>query len=499
VWFKGLAGQISFLVYFAYSAYNERRGTTVRIALVHYHLRRGGVSSVLRSQARMISAMGGEVLVVSGEPAGEGFLDGDIPVSVAEGLGYDPPSAERSGGEGGELAETILSAIDRHWAGGADVIHVHNPLIRKNSRLIPALRVLAEKGCPVLLQNHDLAEDFRPDVYAEGTEYPGNCHYAVINSRDYAYLRQAGLTSEGLHLIPNEVVPVRADDGLERTRYLYPVRGIRRKNIGEALLLSMFIPGDRILSVTLPPAGAEGSWRRWTALAENLGLPMEFGAGLTHTLAELYGSACRVITTSVKEGFGFSFLEPWTAGRFLSGRRIDYVCGDFEEAGVRFDSLYSSIQIPLEYISVRLILGKMERAIEKVYEAFGLSMPLHIESMMKDNILSLKTMDFGRLDEESQESVIRMLFFNREARRDIVSLNPFLGDLENPGEDSSLADHNREVIAKMYGRERIAEILFDAYKAASRPVTHKLSRQVLLDLYLDPLRFSLVGTGSGQP
>jgi hypothetical protein len=90
-------------------------------------------------------------------------------------------------------------------------------------------------------------------------------------------------------------------------------------------------------------------------------------------------SAICVITTSVKEGFGFSFLEPWTAGRTVIGRRIDYVCKDFEEAGVRFDKLYSEIKIPLVYISTPVLRKKMEHALDDIYRAWvenGIFSPL---------------------------------------------------------------------------------------------------------------------------
>ncbi|MDR1288251.1 MAG: glycosyltransferase family 1 protein [Treponema sp.] len=476
----------------------------MRIALVHYHLRRGGVTSVLHNQARAFLGAGEEVLVVSGEaPRGSAAESaesaGDFPCAVVEGLAYDAPGAESSTPEEGEkLAGAILRSIEERWKGGADVIHVHNPLIRKNSRLLPALRFLAARGIPLLLQNHDFAEDFRPDVYTGGIEYPENCHYAVINSRDYACLHRAGLKPEGLHLLPNEVNPVTAAGGLERTRYLYPVRGIRRKNVGEALLLSLFIPRGKTVTVTLPPPdGSEGPWLRWMRFAGDLELPVEFGAGLNYSLAELYGSSCRIITTSVKEGFGFSFLEPWTAGRSLSGRRIDYVCEDFEGSGLHFDSLYSSIRIPLEYISVHSLSGKMEKALEGVYAAFGLEMPFRLEHMMKEEFAASGTIDFGRMDEETQESVIRILFFNKEARRDIVSLNPFLAELAGE-DDGSFIEYNREVVERMYSGERVSRILLDTCRSVpDHPVVQKLSKQMLLDLYLDPLRFSLIGTGSG--
>jgi hypothetical protein len=44
----------------------------------------------------------------------------------------------------------------------------------------------------------------------------------------------------------------------------------------------------------------------------------------------------------------------------------------------------------------------------------------------------------------------------------------------------------------------MSRILMEAYQSVMVPVVHKISKPVLLDLYLDPLRFSLVGIGYGQ-
>jgi hypothetical protein len=184
-------------------------------------------------QAQMLREAGEDVLVLSGEaPYYAAEWDG-IAVEIIPALRYD---RYRSIDEAGPvaLARAMEGAVRARWSGGADIIHVHNPLIRKNSLLMGALKELS-LAFPLLLQNHDLAEDFRPDVYVSGETYPENCHYAVINSRDYRFLLDAGLQEAGLHLLPNEVkaLPVTAD--LPKTRYLYPVRGIRRKNIGEVL------------------------------------------------------------------------------------------------------------------------------------------------------------------------------------------------------------------------------------------------------------------------
>jgi hypothetical protein len=332
------------------------------------------------------------------------------------------------------------------------------------------------------------------------TEYPENCHYAVINSRDYSYLHRSGLKAEGIHLIPNEVSSLTAKPGLERTRYLYPVRAIRRKNIGEALLLSLYIPPGRTVAITLPPAEKDSlKYRRWVDFAAELGLPVEFALGTDHSLEELFGSALCALTTSVKEGFGFSFLEPWTAGRGLMGRRIDYVCRDFEEAGVRFDALYSSLEIPSEYVSPGLLRKKMETTVREVYHAFGLEAPPHTLHLMTEDLFSRDTLDFGRLDEEFQESIIHTLHSNRTAFRDIAALNPALDALADWRHDEGLIESNRISIGKNYGTERMSQVLMAAYQAVTdHPVVHKISKPVLLDLYLDPLRFSLVGIGYGQ-
>ncbi|QQO10790.1 glycosyltransferase family 1 protein [Breznakiella homolactica] len=470
----------------------------MRIALVHYHLRRGGVTSVIRHQAKVLTESGDDVLVITGEINNDTF---PYPQAQVEELQYD-----RNRGDGAanpeetaaRIAGRMVDAMKARWGKPADVVHIHNPLIQKNSALLPALHILNDQGIRLLLQNHDLAEDFRPDVYISRGDYPENCHYGVINSRDFSFLRRAGLDSAGLHLLPNEVVPVKAVETAERTRYLYPVRAIRRKNIGEALLLSFFIPRGRTVAVTLPPTTRkdETVYRHWKDLAESLHLPVEFEVGMEHDFSHLMGSAVSVITTSVKEGFGFSFLEPWTAGRAVMGRRIDYVCSDFEEAGVRFDSLYSSIEIPMVYLSPPVLRKKMERALSATYEAFRLEPPSYVINMMADDIVSHNSFDFGRLDEELQTGIIRTLAANSSALRDIADVNPFLQQLPEWTENPDLIADNREAIMDSYGEERISGILKNTYRQVmENNVVQRLSKTMLLELYLDPLKLSLVGVG----
>ncbi|MDR1250910.1 MAG: glycosyltransferase family 1 protein [Treponema sp.] len=478
----------------------------MRIVLVHYHLRPGGVTSVVLNQARALAKTGAELLIIAGEAVPPDF---GFPFTLIKDLAYnqtEPALSRTEQAKGVErLAAGILRAIEERWHGSADIVHVHNPLIQKNSLLIPALKLLVGRGVRLFLQNHDLAEDFRPDVYTGDVDYPENCHYGVINSRDYDCLRRAGLEAEGLHLIPNEVSSMRASPGLERTRYLYPVRAIRRKNIGEALFLSLFIPKGRTVAITLPPSEKDAApYRRWHAFAAELGLPVEFELGLRYSLADLLGSSVRALSTSVKEGFGFSFLEPWTAGRGLFGRRVEYVCADFERAGVRFDGLYSSLEVPLEYLggaannAVSGLEQKMESAMRRIYRSFALEAPERVMRALAEDLRGRETIDFGRLDEELQESLIRACHGNPSALRHTTAINPLLEALGDGQEDEELIEANRRVIAEQYGSDRIVKLLLKIYQTVlDHQVSQRISKSTLLELYLDPLRLSLVGISDG--
>lgn len=477
----------------------------MRVALLHYHLTRGGVTTVLRHQARSLAESGDEVLIITGEVS-EGIdpcegCSGKVEFSLVPALRYDS-KLERPRSEAGaaadELASAIMAAMVSHWGAAADLLHVHNPLIKKNSALVPALRKLQADGVKLLLQEHDFAEDYRPDVYLKNEPYPEDCHYAAINGRDLSFLRRAGLDESGAHYLANAVTPLEATEGLARTRYLYPVRGIRRKNLGEALLLSLFIPEGRTVAVTLPPTSAVDlpSYDHWRDLAKRLDLRVEFEVGSSESLKNLMGTSVAVLTTSIKEGFGFSFLEPWTAGRATIGRRIDYVCEDFERQGVRFDCFYDSMDVPLVYLPAPLLRRKLQDALVRTYRSFGAELPQFALKRMTDDLFARDVFDFGRLDEELQTEVIETMAQNGTARDDMAEANPILDSIASWEPDEALISANRDRILSAFGERSSVERLRAAHRAVlEHPVRQRLSRAMLLELFLDPERLSLVGLG----
>ena len=52
-----------------------------------------------------------------------------------------------------------------------------------------------------------------------------------------------------------------------------------------------------------------------------------------------------IVSTSIAEGFGLGFLEPWTFGKGLCGRNIPEITKDFENLGINLQNLYSRLSL----------------------------------------------------------------------------------------------------------------------------------------------------------
>jgi len=62
-----------------------------------------------------------------------------------------------------------------------------------------------------------------------------------------------------------------------------------------------------------------------------------------YSIGDLYSVSDLVITTSVLEGFGFSYIEPWLVNRAVIGRSIPFLTPDFQAAGMKLGHLYSAL------------------------------------------------------------------------------------------------------------------------------------------------------------
>jgi len=462
----------------------------MNIAFVHYHLKTGGVTTVLRQQIEAVHA-GNRVLVLTGSPPEPAF---PAPIAAIKGLGYDNPSRAAPPPE--KVAESMIKAIHAHFGGNCHVLHVHNPTLAKNTHFLKILQLLQQEKLNLLLQIHDFAEDGRPQSFFNEA-YVSDCHYGVINSRDYELLQKAGLKSEGLHKIYNTVKgfkftsePPATDD-----RVLYPVRAIRRKNIGEAVLLSLFFRNGETLAITQPPNSPTDfpSYKAWKAFVDKHHLRVEFEAGVCRDFNELVQTSKFLITTSITEGFGFSYLEPWLANKLLWGRKLPDICFDFEKNGIQLQHLYTQLHVPLKWIDVQKLYAQWTACVEHNCKLFNFPLKKIDPEKAFAIITTNGVIDFGLLNEYFQKSIISHVLSHCPAADELIRLNPVLAAPGSVPDSNQLILSNRAAVRRNYSRSLYQKTLLEAYRRiVHTKVKHKIDKQKLLAYFLDLTKFSLL-------
>ena len=490
----------------------------MRVAIVHYHLRPGGVTRVIQQTLAAFAAANNAIrtVVLAGEPP-----QADMPVepfAVVEWLRYGAtlhaPVAQ--------LADELRAAATQALGGRPDIWHIHNHALGKNLTLPAVVAHLAEQGERMLLHFHDFAEDGRPANYRllqalSAPLYPQGTHvaYGVLNQRDHRFLAAAGVPETQLRDLPNPIhftspQPLSEGEGkmlspprwggdgggVFETLILYPVRGIRRKNLGEFLLWAAFAePGERFALTRAPQNPAEQPrYAEWVALAEALRLPVIFDLGKQWpgTFDSLIAAASAIVTTSVAEGFGLTFLEPWLADRVVVGRKLPEITDEFEQAGIDLSDLYDRLWIPLEWIGRERLEQEIRNALPPVYAAYGRAATPDDMRRAVNAAISGEMVDMGRLSETLQQEVIRQAAQSAAQRADIRP-NRLLSERD----DAKRIQRNRETIE---GRYHLAGYgarllrIYDELAAAPVAALPPLDPQRLLDQFLAPERFCLLRT-----
>ena len=465
----------------------------MKIAYMHFHLKTGGVTTVIRQQVEAMQGAG-ETLVLAGA-----LPDGDFPgrVIAVPGIGYDTDSEHPASPS--ETADGIMQALHSHWPEGCDVLHVHNPTLAKNKNYLKIQEILQSKGIRLFLQIHDFAEDGRPGVYFD-EDYVANCHYGVINSRDYAILINSGLNRKGLHLVSNMVtpLPVTADTHASGDHILYPIRAIRRKNIGEAILLSIFFPSGNPLYITQPPNSPADfpAYENWKRFVARHGLNVQFEVGKHHNFEALVQNAESLLTTSISEGFGFSFMEPWTAGKRLWGRDLPGITDDFKASGLHLNHLYARLRVPLQWTEAGDFRKSWQTAVHNSLEAFQVhkadqDIRAGFEQMTSDG-----TVDFGLLNERHQQTVLAAIIESTENKRMMTELNPFIADCGHSTLANEQTENNRELVLKYYSRAAYRRTLERLYaRICTTDPVQAISRHLLSEAFFNFNNFSLLKWG----
>ncbi|MEM7384013.1 MAG: hypothetical protein AAF514_03630 [Verrucomicrobiota bacterium] len=501
----------------------------LRIAIVHYHLRPGGVTRVIENAVLALKRVGGgetgpevAVLVGSDPAAVEGATVKEVP-----GLGYlskaDGCSAEMLFQELEEAAVSILG-------GAPDLWHFHNHHLGKNVLMPEVVQRLAASGQRLLLQLHDFPEDSRPTEYASLPRpemlYPdGAVHYATINERDRTYLKEAGIPESRLHGLPNAVHLAEWDGSEEvceekkgsKRLLFYPTRAIRRKNLGEALLLALLADDDAVVACSREPDNER--WRpfhdRWRAFAETHGLPVAFavvdrispadlgvGPSTEPTFSAWLEASDFMITTSIAEGFGLAYLEPLGLGRPLIGRDLPAITRDFKAEGVVLEGLYERILVPRDWLPGDFG-EELNRALTDQWAAYGLDGSSEAVAVAAEAMGTEELIDFGRLNEKHQEQVLERLLTDGEAA---AALSFDLGGERKPvswlterlsrGGDVSEASSSLAIINERFSLEAYGKRLGSCYAELMEMMMTKdegeidfFNHHAVLEAFLSPSQF----------
>ncbi len=475
----------------------------MRVAVIHFHLRRGGVTHVIETAAESLRESEVEFLVLGGDAPATLELPSNQ-VRVIPGLGYRDEFnllAAR------KLKADLEAAAREQWGELPDIWHVHNHGLAKNLEVPWVVSRWAEEGQRILLQPHDFAEDGRPKNHRKlqeadgliGQLYPvgATVLYGLLNSRDRRLLNAAGIPASQTVPLPNAVRGFdRTDKSIDLAQFaaerliLYPSRSIRRKNLGEVLLHAAVVAAGTKFGCTLAPENptALPIYRRWTEFAAENSLPVEFNVGprTGASLESMMSASEAILSTSVAEGFGLAFLEPWLAGCPLVGRNLEEITADFTGEGVDLGALYDTLPIPIEWIGRENLRATVKGALGDFYHAYGRDLDADASDVMSSG----EVVDFGRLNESLQEQVIGRVLADSGAA-------DHLREMDLLRIDAAAIAKNRAAVSKGFGVAEYGLRLTGYYErlmSAGEAKCEWLDPDRLLDEFLSPERFCLLRT-----
>ncbi|MEJ2236301.1 MAG: hypothetical protein P8X67_20540, partial [Syntrophobacterales bacterium] len=429
------------------------------LVIIHYHMLPGGVCSAIKNSVFALSRSGWfahrTLRVLTGRTDGVAEFTEyvnrmgiQVEVEVDARLDYsDRVWSERDDfwRDASALATWLLQQ-----GGGTSLFWTHNPTLGKNALLTAGLLLAGQQaeaaGSPhrFLYHIHDFAEcgrlwnltNLRRCWDGGGLEdfYPvaSNVGYAILNSADSLRLTKAGIPKDRIFYLPNAVPSIRAEKkknkesiAVELQRYAHnrgyrfeperqwwtlPIRLIRRKNVVEALLLAATTDDPVQLLVTLdanseperPYAEAVKDLFRRHNHAAVVGFGHEL-VGSAFSFDDLLLSSDVVVTTSLLEGFGFTFLEGANRGIPLVGRNINELTSDFAAAGFPGDSLYEQFLVPVDREMREEMIAKGLQFAQKQGQLLGLNISTidrfgdEVKAIFSDDAV-----DFGFLELNQQ-------------------------------------------------------------------------------------------------
>jgi len=484
----------------------------VRVAILHNHLKPGRITRVIENTVRALNLAGIESLVFCSKQANilaYPFANVRLIPELASKKSLSQPRAE-------DLKKALETRCKNEWGSLPDLWHVHNHSLGENLVIPAVVSQWAGEKQKLLLHLHDFAEDGRPANYKSLREelasrnienlnqtlYPMGEHigYAFCNERHRNYFKAAGIEDRHNNLLINPVnYPEDRTVGMDspilkdKKLYLCPTQCGRRTNIGEFILWSAAASKEEVFGSTMAPAEAStlSIYNEWEAIAKNLGIPTQFGLGEQHSLHALINKAYAVVTTNMGDGFANTYLEPYLADAQLVGRDLPDITSTFTDQGIRFEGLYPRLDVPISWIGENYLRKTVHQALVRHYQNYRqvFQKPMTDEAM--DNITQEDLVDFGRLNQSMQKTVIEMVNQNKSLKLDFAPEK--LDRLLSPKQmEDNRVSIQRSFNTKTYGKTLIA--IYQNILNAPAAAPDFLDTTEVLKSFLNPRYFNLLRT-----
>ncbi len=396
----------------------------------------------------------------------------------------------------------------------------------------------AENSRPEMLQRMQNCTGKYDPEFAAKIMYPNtpNMFYATINSRDAENLKLIGISNSRIFFLPNSIdtgfftaKPItkekqfkkqlldRIKEYSDKNRYFFeekrkillsPLKVMRRKNNAETILLLMALNSieDKFqLLITLEPGSGKDveysnalkEFCRINRLPVVIGLGNDFvspsekrkrkGRRIEEfSLIDVFAVSDGILTTSIIEGFGFCFHEGWLTGKAIMGRKLPYVCNDFERNGMDFRHMYKKMWIKLEWIkdAEKRITSLYYHDVNSLRKKQGLkriskkSVKRYVSSIKFFNVNGIKCIDFKDLNLEMQLEAIDAIFEEKKRIREFVKINPVIRKIYRmvKKKPSKLIAKNRKRIIEQYSLKAKAARLKSLFLIGNRTYLNKLKQ-----------------------
>lgn len=423
------------------------------LTVLHYHFRPGGVRQVIETGLpALASALGADCVILAGGEMPEekwrlNLEESLHPRTVAwrtdPALGYWSEQVHRSPAAADDLRERLIA-----WTTPGGVVWAHNLSVGRNMQLARAVAALPANR-EVWLHHHDWWWDGRwerwPEMEAQGLgtleeaigiSIPSRagCRHFCINREDAGRLRAwAGMEA---CFLPNPAAPQAATGGDAHAflkqitgagrNWVYPCRGLRRKNIAEALLVQRCMdPGAATVITGGPSSAAEaGYYASLERAALQHGWPLFMGVCLrpeAPPVPDIVAAAAAIPMTSLREGFGLPYHEAANFGRPLLARIPEGLLSTLHATGLVLESCWETLEIPRHQFDGKSEMARRDAGLARVE---GLLPEVLRPLPFQGSALSGPTIDFGSLSLTAQLEVLSQP--EAVLRESVPALNPAL-------------------------------------------------------------------------